>query len=92
MGKKVEFEQFDPQKGIFEGYIGWGLLQQQPLGTNRVSQARMFILDLLLRIAYMLRSRIHSLTLFVPRGFQVFSYSWRNYADFFVHDRVTLIH
>ena len=36
MGKKVEFEQFDPQKGIFEGYIGWGLLQQQPLGTNRV--------------------------------------------------------
>ena len=42
MGKKVEFEQFDPEIGIFEGYIGWGLLLQQPLGTNRVSQARMF--------------------------------------------------
>ena len=43
MGKKVEFEQFDPQKGIFEGFIGWELLGQQILGTNRVSQARMFI-------------------------------------------------
>ena len=40
--EKVEFKQFDPQNGIFEGYIGWGLLQQQPLGTNRVSQNRMF--------------------------------------------------
>ena len=43
VGKKVEFEQFDPQKGIFEGFIGWELLGQQILGTNRVSQARMFI-------------------------------------------------
>ena len=42
MGKKVEFEQFDPQKGIFEGCIGWGLLEEQPFVTNRVIQARMF--------------------------------------------------
>ena len=42
MGKNVEFEKFDPEIGIFEGYTGWGLLLQQPLGTNRVSQARMF--------------------------------------------------
>ena len=41
MGKKVEFEQFDPKKGIFEGYIGWGLMQQQPLGTNRVKAAKL---------------------------------------------------
>ena len=43
MGKKVEFEQFDHQKGIFEGFIGWELLGQQIFGTNRVSQARMVI-------------------------------------------------
>ena len=38
MGKKVEFEQFDPHISIFEGYIGWRLLLQQPLGTNRVNE------------------------------------------------------
>ena len=57
MGKKVEFEQFDPHIGIFEGYTGWRLLLQQPLGTNRVSQAKMLTEDLLLRIAIMLMSR-----------------------------------
>ena len=45
MGKKAEFENFDPQKGIFEGYIGWGLLQQQPLGTNRVNIIRNIYMD-----------------------------------------------
>ena len=35
-----EFENFDPQKGIFEGNIGWGFVQQQPLGKNRVKRRK----------------------------------------------------